>query len=127
MKLSDALDAFYAHSEKASESLRALAVGGVGIAWLFRGQDGAPIARELVCALVIFASALALDLLQYVVAATIWGIYHRYKETRLADDATEEFRAPVAFAVVINVLFALKILMLVPGYVVLVRFLATKI
>jgi hypothetical protein len=94
VKLRDALENYNYNSGKASDIARQLALGAIAIIWLFQISDGP--ARTLPAALFpplkLIVAALAVDLAQYVLAAVLWSVFHRYKEGRV--DAETSFRAP---------------------------------
>lgn len=79
MKLSEARDFYYFYTGKTSEIVRQLALAGIAVIWIFKtGQVQLP--AELILPLILIALTLVLDLFQYFVAATTWGIYSRWQE-----------------------------------------------
>lgn len=88
MKLKDARDNYYFYTGKASELVRQLGLAGIAVIWLFKKEvAGVPkIPEELLLPLVLIVLGLALDLLQYVSASIIWGVFQRWKEKRVEED-----------------------------------------
>ena len=79
MKISEAREFYYFNTGKTSEIVRQLALAGIAVVWIFKtGQTQLP--SELILPLSLIIATLILDLLQYFVAATIWGLYSRYQE-----------------------------------------------
>jgi hypothetical protein len=95
MTLREIRNDYYGYTRQTSEIARYLALAGIGVIWIFRVQAGDKIAlpRELVLPTALLIIGLALDLLQYVVASLIWGIYGRLKE-KAGIKNDEEFKAP---------------------------------
>jgi hypothetical protein len=119
MKLSDYKQEFYTFSEKASDAARTAAFAGIALAWVFRIDDkpipSLPIAMILPAGL--FALGLALDLFQYVVAAAIWGIFHRYHEKKLSHPSEDpDLHHSPWLLVVINAIFISKLSAVMIGY-----------
>lgn len=82
MKLRDARSAYDAFSSKTSEIARQLSFAGIALIWLFRQVD-APvmgIPEPLLFPTLLFALALALDLLHAAYGALAWGAFSRYHE-----------------------------------------------
>lgn len=94
--------------------------------WIFKldvqGQPKVPLA--LATPLILIVVGLFLDLLQYAVATSIWGIFHRSKETAgTAEDV--EFQAPRQFNWPAIALFTLKVVAILSAYAYLVRYLSS--
>jgi hypothetical protein len=96
MTLSEAREGYYSHTGKASDVARQLAFAGIALIWIFKKDspgtptiDGAfvPAAKWLVFALIA-------DLLQYVLAAAIWGSFIRWKERQDGTTMETRFSAP---------------------------------
>jgi hypothetical protein len=69
---------------------------------------------------------LALDLLQYAVATSIWGIFQRHKEkSGVGEDA--DFLAPKQFNWPTIVFFVLKAVSIIAAYIYLLRHLAATV
>jgi hypothetical protein len=129
--LKEARDCYYETSGKASEITRQLSFAGIAVIWIFKnGPDGDPkIPNDLILAAAIFVLALALDYMQYVVKAAIWGIYHRRKEKSLQAlgiPLDSDFEFPSWFNWPSLGFFWLKIVTLLIGQSVLFIYLAHR-
>lgn len=82
MNVEDARKHYYDHSGSASASARQLAFAGIAVVWILATEHGIVEQPELRFPLLAFVFALAFDLLQYYVAALLWGGFARYKERR---------------------------------------------
>lgn len=128
MKLKDARDLYYFYSGKTSDLVRQLGLAGIAVVWIFkRDVQGVPkIPNELLFPLGLIVIGLALDLLQYAIATSIWGIFQRSKEkTGVAEDA--DFRAPRQFNWPSLTFFVLKVVAIVVAYVFLLRHLVNTV
>lgn len=85
MKLSKYREVYYEFSQKASDVARQLAFAGIAFVWIFKYQDGDAyrIPDQLLLPAIFFAMTLALDLLQYIFATAIWGIFQWHKERQM--------------------------------------------
>lgn len=125
MKLSDYRQTFYDFSAKASEVSRKLAFAGIAIVWIFKTSENispkVPIDLYLPTALLVLT--LALDLLQYVSATIIWGIF-QWKEERKLQDINDdpELGAHPLCKLPQNVFFLLKIISITLAYFTLSEF-----
>jgi len=93
VKLSDALDNYYVHSEKSSNIARNLGFAGIALIWVFKVEvDGEPsVPSGLLLPAFLLVLGLTLDFLQYVSASLLWGFFHRKKEKAgMAQDADVE-------------------------------------
>lgn len=91
MKISEARDFYYFYTGKTSEIVRQLALAGIAVVWIFKtGQTQLP--SELILPLNLIIGTLILDLLQYFVAATIWGLYSRYQEKVCEGEKTSNIK-----------------------------------
>jgi hypothetical protein len=61
------------YSSQASSAVRYLAVAGVGLVWLLAGGSIDGMGTLHLCALLLLAGVMGADLLQYTVAARVWG------------------------------------------------------
>lgn len=128
MKLKDARDNYYFYSSKTSDLVRQLGLAGIAVIWIFKYEvQGVPkIPEALFLPLILIVLGLAFDLLQYAVATSIWGIFHRRKEVSgIAEDA--EFLAPKQFNWSGIVFFVLKVFSIIAAYGYLLRHLARTI
>ena len=121
--LADYREDYYWFSGKASDVARQLAFAGIAFLWIFRvTTDGGPvIPRDLVLPAVLFALALAFDLLQYISATVIWGWFKRSEEKKLKyPDDNPELSAPAWYNWPINSIFAVKLICVVLAYILLI-------
>lgn len=127
MKLKDALDNYYFYTGKTSELVRQLGLAGIAVIWLFKKDvAGVPkIPEELFLPLLLIVAGLAADLLHYMSAAVIWGVFHRWKEQQAGGE--EEFKAPQQLNWPAIVLFAVKGPAIIAAYVLLFSFLARTV
>lgn len=128
MKLKDARELYYFYSGKTSDLVRQLGLAGIAVVWIFKVDvQGIPkIPQALLPPLILIVLGLALDLLQYAVATSIWGIFQRRKElSGIADDA--DFLAPKQLNWPTIVFFVLKAASIIAAYVYLLRHLACTI
>ena len=122
---------YYGFSAKASEIVRQLALAGVALIWVFRidrssGVDALHPGLRVPAVLII--GSLACDLLQYVYGAAAWGIFTRLKEKAVQDGREKEpFWAPSLMNVPTVVFFYSKIALMVLAYVLVGRFLVTRV
>jgi hypothetical protein len=128
MKLKDARELYYFYSGKTSDLVRQLGLAGIAVIWLFKYDvQGIPkIPQALLPPLILLVLGLALDLLHYAVATSIWGIFQRRKEVSgITDD--ENFLAPKQFNWPTIFFFILKTATIIAAYVYLLRHLACTI
>ncbi|MBY0491458.1 MAG: hypothetical protein K2R93_16600 [Gemmatimonadaceae bacterium] len=129
MKLSEAREAYYDHSGKASDQARALALAGIAVVWIFRIGDGAAakLDADFLGPLLCLVIGLALDFAQYVLAALIWGSFHRLKERQSEDLTVDiEVTAPPAINYPSVVCFWSKLVAVSIGSVWLIRLIAGR-
>lgn len=128
MKLKDARELYYFYSGKTSDLVRQLGFAGIAVIWIFKYDvQGIPkIPQAFLPPLKFIVLGLALDLLQYAVATSIWGIFQRRKEVSgIKDDA--DFLAPKQFNWPTICFFVLKTASIVIAYVYLLQHLASTI
>jgi hypothetical protein len=123
MKLKDARDYYYFYSGKTSDIVRQLALGGIGIVWLFRagavGAEKIPAALKTPLGLIV--AGLAFDLLHYAIATSVWGVFQRRKEVAgTAEDV--DFTAPDEMNYPSIGLFVIKVACVVVAYVLLLAY-----
>lgn len=128
MKLKDARELYYFYSGKTSDLVRQLGLAGIAVIWIFKyNVEGVPkIPEALLLPLILIVLGLALDLLQYAVATSIWGIFQRRKELSGVSDDTD-FLAPKQFNWPTISFFVLKAASIIAAYVYLLRYLACTI
>ena len=125
MKLSEFKQDSYYFSGKASDISRHLAFAGIAIIWIFRAvnEDVPRIPAQLVFPTILFAVALAFDLLQYIVGTIIWSVFHRYHELKVEDGDDPEITAPPILNYPAWILFGVKIVLVFWSYIILIKFL----
>ncbi len=91
MNLEDYRKDYYGFSAKASELSRQLSFAGIALIWVFRFENGGPLAvpAPLLLPALLFCAALALDLLHAVLGTLIWGAFARYHERKGTSDDGE--------------------------------------
>lgn len=96
MKIEDYRESYYTHSGKASDVARQLSFAGIALIWVFKSEiAGTPaVPEQLLLPAVLFVASLALDLMQYVFGALIWGAFARHHERRHVTE-TAELSAPI--------------------------------
>jgi hypothetical protein len=127
VKLQDARENYYTLSGKASDVARQLAFAGLALIWVFKTSQGAGLSLvppPLFPPALMFAVTLALDLLQYVAAAMVWGIYHFVQERTRKDE--DEFDAPLLINVPALFFFWAKFLVLAGGYALIIGWLTRQ-
>ena len=127
MKLSDYRETFYEFSGKASDVTRQLAFAGIAIIWIFKIEDKQfpQIPSELLLPSITLALTLAFDLLQYVSAAIVWGIFQWYKERQLKNLSDDpDLDAPSILKLPQLTFFIFKIISVIFSYYLLVKYLA---
>lgn len=128
MKLKDARELYYFYSGKTSDLVRQLGLAGIALIWIFKYnvEDVPKIPEALLPPLILIVLGLALDLLQYAVATSVWGIFQRRKELSGVSDDTD-FLAPKQFNWPTIIFFILKVPSIIAAYVYLLRYLACTI
>lgn len=126
MKLSEYRKDYYQLSATASDVARQLAFAGIALIWIFKTGEinkDLTIPGPLIYAAFYFALALAADLSHYIIAAAIWGIFHRIKEKELMKQGlnteTADFTHSSKLNWPTNLLFWSKVLLVIIGYGVL--------
>ncbi|MHA1975098.1 MAG: hypothetical protein ACTSW1_19085 [Candidatus Hodarchaeales archaeon] len=124
MKLKEYKKDYQEFSGKLSDNARKLAFAGIAIIWIFKQEkEGDLVLPDLLkLAMLMFVITLSFDLLQYIYQTLVWGIFHRYHEKMNKDEdykltASKYFNWPaISF-------FWLKVVVLVIGYAILLKFL----
>ena len=82
--LAAARESYYELSGKASDAVRQLAFAGIAVIWVFKSERNGVVSvpEELLLPGLLIVAGLFLDLLQYVLAALLWGRYARGQERR---------------------------------------------
>ena len=128
MKLSKAQETYYAQSGTASTVARQIAFAGIAVVWLFNTPVEAKrisLPEELIFVVLLLVSALALDLLQYVLASLIWSVFARRIEHRMSHRLRDdpEFPASPYLNWPALACFWAKLSVVVIAYIFLARFL----
>jgi hypothetical protein len=122
-KLEDYRRDYYEFSGKASDVARTLALSGLAVIWIFKqdGENGPSLPGEFLEPALWLVIALACDLLQYIVASAVWGIFHRYHEKR--SKADKELSAPWFLPWFQNSFFYAKLVAVSMAYYFLLQYL----
>lgn len=126
MKLSGYREAYEWYSGKASDVARQLALAGIGVVWVFSLESGGTksVPQTLRQPLFLFCIALLSDLIHYVVAAISWGSFHRrHEKTLVRIGADPDLEASRWMNYPGFVLFGLKIVSVIAGFVLLLGYL----
>ena len=115
--LAEVRQGYYGFTGKASEGVRQLAFAGIAVIWVFKTGDGTDVKvpDPLLLPGLLLVAALFADLLQYVVAALLWGWFARRQERSgvLPDD---EISADRAINWPALTLYYLKIVLVLSAY-----------
>ncbi len=125
MKLSKYRETYYDYSGKVSDVARQLSFAGIVVIWIFKTGDNTDlkVPSNLILPLALFSFALACDLLQYIMATVIWGSFHRYHEKKLTNLSEDpDLTAPYYFTWPITSFFILKLMSVIAGYLILLKF-----
>jgi hypothetical protein len=125
MNLEKCRETYYEFSGILSNNTRKLAFAGIAIVWIFKQEkDGSYVIPDVLqIAMFMFVISLSLDLLQYIWQTIVWGCFYTYKEKKLKYDEKADFLAPSFFKNNAGVIFWLKVIAIIPGYFILLRFL----
>ena len=128
MDLDKFRDAYYDYTNKASDAARKLSFAGIAIIWVFRAGDGlaSKLPEPLLWPILLFATALGSDLLQYVWGGLAWSIFCRMKE-KGHSPVDADMNAPAWINWPTNVFYYLKIGLVVVGYAMMIAFLARQV
>ena len=112
-------------SDKSSELNRQLAFAGIAIIWVFKTDSGGRqiVPNELFLPGLLLVISLSFDLLHYVVKSEIWRIVTRRKEK----DGIKEFDVPPWTNYFGDAFYWIKIVATITAYVLLIRFLVTRL
>jgi len=128
MKLSDYRETYYEFSGKLSDVSRQLSFAGIALIWLFK-LDSTTVPKvpdELLLPAITLSLALAFDLLQYVSASVVWGIFQWHKEKQLTVlSENPELESPSILKWPQFTFFVLKIMSVILSYYLLVKYLST--
>lgn len=128
MKLQDYRNTYYEFSSTASEVARKLSFAGIALIWLFK-IESLPIPKiptELVFPTGLLALSLSFDLLQYIVASAIWGVFQWYQEKKLKDISEDpDLAAPSILKFPQFLLFWSKLFLAMAAYILIVKYILT--
>ncbi len=132
MKLSEARNAYYTHTGNASSVARQIAFAGIAVIWLFNtpaGDKPINLPSELVFVALLLVISMSLDLLQYVSASLVWGLFSRNQEIKNKHKLKSDPYCPAN--PLLNwpslICFWLKIVFLIASYIYLGKFMLTKL
>ena len=125
MKLKGTRESYYHYTGKTSDIIRYLGLAGIGIIWIFRveGIGKTSLPQNLLFPTVLMIIGLGFDLLQYLTASVVWGVYSRHKE-KSGTEENEEFDAPRQINWLTNIFFGLKIIPIVWAYILILKYLS---
>ena len=119
MKLSIYRNDYYTHTGNASSLAKQAAFAGIALIWVFNNkiETNITLPVELLWPALFLIIGLGLDLLQYIIASAIWGIFHRVKEKQLGAIPDPDVLAPPFLNWPALFLFWGKLLAISAGYV----------
>lgn len=128
MKLQGARELYYFYTGKTSDIVRQLALGAIAIIWLFKTSVGevTTVHAGLALPLKLIVLGLTFDLLQYAVAALLWGGYQRIMELRGTPECVD-FKAPRQLNWLTVAFFLAKVGCVVAAYWFLLLHLSSRI
>ena len=124
-RLSEYSKDYYEFSGKASDVARQLAFAGIALVWIFRIEDGAApsIPQQLLLPTALLALTLAFDLLQYITATSIWGIFQWRKDRkRYKYNPDPKLEAPYWYPRPQFIFFVLKLCSILIAFILLTRY-----
>jgi hypothetical protein len=125
MKLQDYRETYYEFSSTASEVARKLSFAGIALIWLFK-IESLPIPKiphELILPTGLLALSLSFDLLQYILASAIWGIFQWYQEKKLKSISDNpDLAAPSILKLPQFFLFWSKLFLAMAAYILIVKY-----
>ena len=125
MNLQDYRETYYEFSGIASEVARKLSFAGIALVWLFK-IESTPIPKvpeALILPTGLLALSLTFDLLQYITASAIWGIFQWHQENKLENIADNpELSAPKILKFPQFIFFWTKLLLAMIAYMLIVKY-----
>lgn len=125
MKLSDYRNTYYEFSGKASDVARNLSFAGIALIWIFMvaGDPVPKIPKRLILPAALLALTLAFDLLQYISATLIWGLFQWYHERKLNDTSEDpDLDAPTFLKWPQFIFFVLKLCTIILAYCLITKY-----
>jgi hypothetical protein len=140
MKLSEYNKKGDDYTGKASEIVRQMLLGGIGLIWLFKETDGAisRIDKSLLYPAFTISVALIFDLLQYVVGGHIWKRFFREKERDVIkslkgisqpteDERDPDLKAPESLRNSIYFFYWGKIVLMILSYIMIIKYIFDRL
>lgn len=124
-KLSEYMQDYYEFSGKASDVARNLSFAGIALIWIFKvaGDPVPKIPKDLVLPAALLALTLAFDLLQYISATLIWGVFQWYHERKLNDTSKDpDLDAPTFLKWPQFIFFVLKLCTIILAYYHIIKY-----
>lgn len=129
MKLEKVREEINYFSQKTSEASQKLALAGIAIIWLFKSTSGGINSFHwlLYWSLVFLILTIIIEFIHYLIFAPIWALHYCKNHKKLmkdgvADIEDKEVEQPTVKNIVGWVLFALKAIALIVGYVFLAAY-----
>lgn len=128
IKLSETRKAYEDASGKLSDINRQLCFAGFAIIWLYNMSDGEiKIPRELYFPGVLLIVSLVIDVLQYVYTTVSWHLYYERHTSSDKKEEEENISEPKYINTPAWILFWLKIVGMLWGYILIGKFLILKL
>lgn len=128
MKLSEIREAYEEISGKLSDINRQLCFAGFAIIWIFNKTDKEiSVPTELFLPALFLCASLFFDLLQYAISSLVWYGYYLCHQKKDQKDEDVNVNEPEWLNVISWLLFIAKIISLIIGYILIGRFLISKI
>ncbi|WP_049628923.1 hypothetical protein [Cellvibrio sp. pealriver] len=129
MKLSGYKQSYYDFSSSASSVSRQASFAGIALLWIFNTKTGNTytLPENLLWPALLLVLSIFCDLLHYIVASAIWGIFHRIKEIKYGAGNDPELQASKYLTWPINLFFWSKLGFVILGYAGLLGYVACAI
>jgi hypothetical protein len=131
MKLSEYKRKSDEYTSKASDIVRQMLLGAIGLVWVFKETENGigRIDQFLFYPLLTVSFGLVFDLLQYVIAGKIWKDFFISNEKTIRDSTTSNpyVKAPRKLNRVIYFFYWGKILLMVVTYMLIIHYLWSRI
>lgn len=126
MNLASIHQTYYDYSGKASDIARQLCFAGIALIWIFKRDQGAPldVPKLLLIPAGLFVLALALDILQYILASVIWSFYARCLEGRGTPE-DQDIDVPMWFNWPTLICFWFKIVFVLLAYFIILQYISS--
>ena len=127
MRLSEIRTAYEDLSGKLSDISRQLCFAGFAVIWIYNKSDNnISVPQELYLPTLLLCVSLFFDVMQYLVASLSWYIFYLNKREKNTNDDNVEIKEPEKLNIVPWILFVLKIITLIVGYIYIGKFLISK-